>query len=148
MEYSNKASMDVMEDDCRILDYTVEEIQDYINRVRALIKKGKYSIPLHDSRKKNKRFIERYNLSNKKRKKILSSLSIDDFCYGTRNRNEGYEDEILHVFSKEYEGTFPEGHKKIQIYIKMNLLEAGDKFVVAISFHQHTGSIKKILYKE
>lgn len=137
-----------IDEDYRILNYRKEDIQDYIDEVKELVSKGRYTIPLQVNRDENRKFIEKYNLNSKKRKKILESLTVCDFCYGTRNRNEGYEHEILYIFAKEYEDTFPEGHKKIQIYIKINLLEANNKFVVVISFHEYTGEIKRLFKKE
>lgn len=141
-------NVEEVDKDHRILDYTKEDIEEYIDKVRELVHKGKYTIPLQANRNENKRFIERYSLNSKKRKQILESLTVYDFCYGTRNRNEGFEHEILYVFFKEYEDTFPEGHKKIQIYIKMNLLEPNNNFVVVISFHEYTGEAKTLFEKE
>lgn len=141
-----------VEEDYRITDYTKEDIQEYLDKVKKLVEKDKYSIPLQENRNKNKKFVERYNLNNKKRKKILNSLNVYDFCYGTRNINQGYEHEILYVFSKGYEDTFPEGHKKIQIYIKTNLIESGEKspydFVIVISFHEYTGKVKTLFERK
>ena len=141
-------NVEEVDKDHRILHYTKENIQEYIDKVKELVGKGRYTIPLQANRNENKRFIERYNLNSKKRKQILENLTVYDFCYGTRNRNEGYEHEILYVFSKEYEDTFPEGDKKIQIYIKMNLLEPNNEFVVVISFHEYTGEVKTLFEKE
>lgn len=153
-EYSNSNDngevnhRDMLDKDRRILEYTKSDIQDYIDTVKNLVSKGKYTIPQESNREENKKFIERYQLKRSKIDKILGSLTVYDFCYGTRNRNRGFEQEILYVFSKEYEGTFPEGHKKIQIYIKMNLIKPNDNFVVVISFHEDTGPMKTLFERE
>ena len=84
---------DMIEEDHRILDYTVENIEKYIDQMKILVEKGKYDIPQQANRAENKKFIQRYRLRMRDIENILDSLNVYDFCYGTRNRNKGFEKE-------------------------------------------------------
>ncbi len=138
----------MLEEDHRILEYTIGDIEEYIDQIKILVGKGKYDVPQQANRAENKKFIQRYRLRMRDIENILNSLNVYDFCYGTRNRNKGFEKEILYVFSKEYEDTFPEGHKRIHIYIKMNLIKPNDNFVIVISFHEDTAPMKPLFERE
>lgn len=118
------------------MDKSYEEIKRYITEVKSSIKAGKYRIALHEKRQANLDLFKTYIIDEASSKKILMSLTADDFCEALQNEHEGFEAEELYVFAKEVTllQRFGTKEEKVALYIKFNKLE--NQFVIVISFHK------------
>lgn len=125
-------------------DYTRGEIDELLIKIKACVQENKYTIALNDNRQENIAFIREYNLDSAKQKKILLSIKTDDFCYSLRNRNAGYEYEILYVFAPivtQYDSSG--GEEELSMYVKFNIINTSKAdFLVVISFHRLNEEIK------
>ena len=79
-------------------NYTREEVQVILNKIKDCINDNQYIISQNQNRAENVQFINEYRLDEKKRKEILLSIEVDDFCHSLNNTNPGYEHEVLYVF--------------------------------------------------
>ena len=118
-------------------DFEPEEIQNYLARVRKFIEEDNYIIPVHENRQKNKRFMEDYKINTRREKEIITGLTYEDFCYAVNNEKEEYSHETLYVFCKELELNYFGEKKKVEVYLKFNLIDTEDnKELIVISFHE------------
>lgn len=126
------------------INFTPEEIKEYLSKLRKLIINDKYSIEQNKNRKENIEFIEDYKITTKKEKQILLGLEIDDFCYAVSNTNKGYEHEILYIFCKFHELDFWGTLENVEIYIKINMTQTwkGDDYAIIISLHKRNKPIR------
>lgn len=119
-------------------DYTREQIEEILNKIKAYVQENKYTIALNDKRQENIDFIIEYNIHNAKQKRILLDIKTEDFCYSLRNKNTGYEYEILYVFAPIvtlYDSGGEE--EELSMYVKFNIINTNTSdFVVVISFHR------------
>lgn len=125
----------------KITDFSADDIKDYLEEVKNLISKNKYSL---SPREENDEFTYKYRLKSAKIKEIMLNLQHLDFCYVAVNRKPAFAHERLYVFCKEYELDHWGEFETIKIYIKTNLtqLRNGDDFVIMISFHELKQPIK------
>lgn len=122
----------------KYLNYTKEEIEEYLENVRDLIKKNKFKIS-DVNREKNVDFIQKYRLSSRKQKEMLLSIETLDFCYAVDDYNTS---EKLYIFSKEYELDNWGTYEKINVYIKINVKKLiSDEYAIIISFHEREKEI-------
>lgn len=127
----------------KYIDFTIDEIKDYLSDIRRMIIEDKYSIAKNQNRQENIDFIEDYKIDSKKEKEILLGIEYDDFCYAVDNQNEGFEHEKLYIFCKGCEldkwGTL----EFVEIYIKTNMTQTrrGDDFMIVVSFHKRNKPI-------
>lgn len=75
-------------------DYTIDEIREILSIIKTCVSNGNYTVSLNENRLENIDFINTYNLTPAKRKRILLSLEVEDFCYSLNNLKSGFEDEI------------------------------------------------------
>lgn len=126
------------------LNFTKEEIEQYLNEFKAEIESENYTIQLGSRREKNKVFIEEYCLNEAKIKDILLSLNLFDFSKKLKNDSDNpkYKDEIIYLFGKSRKmckiygnenETDDEQYECVEIYIKIN--KTIDN-VFIISFHK------------
>ncbi len=127
----------------KFLDFTVDEIKDYLDRFRKCIIEGRYSISQNENRQENIDFIEDYKINTKKEHEILLGLQFDDFCYAVENDNIDFAHEVLYIFCKQHELDFWGTLEAVDIYIKVNMIETrkGDLFSVVVSFHRRNFDI-------
>ena len=117
-------------------DYSYDQIEAVLSKIKNCIKKNKYQISLNPRREDNLEFISRYNLRKEDQKSILLGIETDDFCYSLQNEHEGFEHEILYVFAPEVDLISAFGEDKtVVVYVKFNLIEESD-YTVVISFHE------------
>ena len=62
-------------------NYTHEEIDEVLSRIRSCVEKGRYSISLNENRQENKDFINEYNIRKDKQRAILMQIQTEDFCH-------------------------------------------------------------------
>ena len=125
-------------------NYTREEVQDILNKIKDCINDNQYIISQNQNRAENVQFINEYRLDEKKRKEILLSIEVDDFCHSLNNINPGYEHEVLYVFCPQRNLFDIFGEEEfVDIYTKFNIIEykIDKKRVVTISFHKRNKPI-------
>ena len=72
-------------------NYTREEINAILEKIKSCVKKNRYVISLNENRQENIAFIEEYNIRSEKQRAILLQIEAEDFCYSLQNTNIGYE---------------------------------------------------------
>jgi hypothetical protein len=128
----------------KILNFTSDQIKEYLDKFRKCILESRYSISRNNNRQENIEFIEDYKINTKKEQEILIGLQFDDFCYAVENDNPDYPDEVLYIFCKQRELDFWGTLETVEIYIKINMIKtrSGDLFSVVVSFHKRNYKIK------
>ena len=124
-------------------NYTREEIQNVLDKIKTWVSSGKYTISLNEKRQENIEFINEYNIRSDKQKSILMQIEVEDFCHTLQNTKPGYEYEILYVFVPQVELYNADGEEEtVDIYTKFNIIDLpkGNRTVV-ISFHKRNKSI-------
>ena len=125
-------------------NYTREEVQVILNKIKDCINDNQYIISQNQNRAENVQFINEYRLDEKKRKEILLSIEVDDFCHSLNNTNPGYEHEVLYVFCPQRNLFDIFGEEEfVDIYTKFNIIEykIDKKRVVTISLHKRNKPI-------
>lgn len=125
-------------------NYTREEVQVILNKIKDCINDNQYIISQNQNRAENVQFINEYRLDDKKKKEILLSIEVDDFCHSLNNTNPGYEHEVLYVFCPQRNLFDIFGEEEfVDIYTKFNIIEykVDKKRVVTISFHKRNKPI-------
>lgn len=125
-------------------NYTREEVQVILNKIKDCINDNQYIISQNQNRAENVQFINEYRLDEKKRKEILLSIEVDDFCHSLNNTNPGYKHEVLYVFCPQRNLFDIFGEEEfVDIYTKFNIIEykIDKKRVVTISFHKRNKPI-------
>lgn len=121
-------------------NYTEEEVKEFLMKFKQLVQEGKYYIPDTDKKPKNKKFIKKYNLTLKQRKRMLLALETTDFCYTVKDDDN--ENEVLYIFAKEYELNNWGIKEQVLVYIKIVIKK--ENYTVIISFHEPEKNIKKL----
>ena len=117
---------------------TKGQVEKILSVLKTCVKEDRYKIALNMNRKENMRFIQEYNLTDKKQKEILLKVGVNDFCGSVYNRKNGFGHEVLYVFSPRITLWNMDGFEEsVNIYIKLNItLYSGNKHVIAVSFHK------------
>ena len=122
-------------------NYTIEDINDILVKIKEHIRNGRYKISLNRNRQNNLQLIQMYNLNTNRIKNILLSIEATDFCYSTQNRHINYSNEVLYIFAPTVELIDIFGEENtVTLYIKFNIIDS-DQFVIVISFHELQYSI-------
>lgn len=125
-------------------NYTREEIDIILNKIKSCVSNNRYTISLNENRKENIDFINEYNIRSDKQKSILLQLKTEDFCHTLQNTKIGYEYEVLYVFVPQVQLFNADGEEEmVDIYTKFNLIDMpnGSRTVV-ISFHKRNKPIE------
>ena len=124
------------------MNYSVTEIDAYLQSVKALIKCDKYRIDTNSKRSANKDLFLKYVIDEALAKDILLSLTPYDFSEVRHNSHVGYEHELLYIFGKDVElwERFRDNPKIVSLYLKFNKLD--DKLLIVISFHEQEYPIR------
>ena len=124
-------------------NYSHEEIEDILAKIKACVSAGKYTISLNERRQENIDFINEYNIRTDRQKSILMQIKVEDFCHSLQNTNIGYEYEVLYVFVPQVQLFNADGEEEtVDVYTKFNVLDlpSGSRAVV-ISFHKRNKPI-------
>ncbi len=119
-------------------NYTHEEIEDILAKIKACVSAGKYTISFNEKRQENIDFINEYNIRSDKQKSILMQIEVEDFCHSLQNTNIGYEYEVLYVFVPQVQLFNADGDEEtVDVYTKFNIIDlpSGSRAVV-VSFHK------------
>ena len=124
-------------------NYTKEEIDVILEKIKNCVGNNKYTIALNENRQENIDFINEYNIGSNKQKSILLQLRTEDFCHTLQNTKIGYEYEVLYVFVPQIKLFNADGKEEmVDVYTKFNIIDmpSGSKTVV-ISFHKRNKPI-------
>lgn len=124
-------------------NYTKEDIEVVLDKIKSCVGNGKYTIALNENRQENIDFINEYNIRSNKQKSILLQLKVEDFCHTLQNTKLGYEYEVLYVFVPQVQLFNADGVEEvIDVYTKFNLIDLPNgRRTVVISFHKRNKSI-------
>lgn len=125
-------------------NYTREEIDAVLEKIKSCVRNNKYTIALNENRQENIAFINEYNIRSDKQKSILLQLKTEDFCHTLLNTKIGYEYEVLYVFVPQVQLFNADGlEETVDIYTKFNIIDMpnGSRTVV-ISFHKRNKPIE------
>ena len=119
-------------------DYTKEQINEVLNKIKDCIINNNYTISLNRNRQENIKFINEYNIRSVKQKNILLSIKVEDFCYTLQNIKIGYEHEVLYVFVPQVKlFNADDIEEMVNVYIKFNLIDkSNENYAVVISFYR------------
>ena len=124
-------------------DYTREEIDVVLSRIKSCVEKGRYIISQNENRQKNIDFINEYNIRSDKQKSILMQIQTEDFCHSLQNTKIGFEHEVLYVFVPQVQLFNADGEEEtVDVYTKFNIIDlpSGSRAAV-ISFHKRNKPI-------
>lgn len=124
----------------KYLNNTRQEIGEFLEKFKALVKNRKFIIPQNNKRIDNRQFMQKYHLNLKKQIQMLLEIQASDFCYSVDNDKDSSE--RLYVFLKEYYLDNWGIIEKVVVYIKI-VIKIED-YTVIISFHEPQKSIKKL----
>lgn len=118
------------------INYSKEDIAEYLIDVRSAVETGKYQIVRNQKRPDNNKLFEDYVIDTEHAKTIIMSLEPEDFSDAVQNEHIEHSDETLYIFGKEVSLTerFGTKVKNVPLYIKTNKVEGG--YVFVISFHE------------
>jgi hypothetical protein len=124
-------------------NYSREQIAAILTTIQECVREGRFVISKNENRQKNVDFINEYNLSSKRQKKILLKIEPEDFCHSLQNTNIGFEHEVLYVFCPQVMLLNFDGIEElVDVYIKFNLIDINSgKRVVVISLHKRNKPI-------
>lgn len=66
-------------------NYTREEIDAVLSKIKSCVEKNKFIISLNENRKENIDFINEYNIYGNRQRSILMQIETDDFCHSLQN---------------------------------------------------------------
>ena len=124
-------------------DYTREEIDAVLAKIKACVEKNMYIISQNEKRQENIDFINEYNIRSDKQKSILMQIETEDFCHSLQNTKIGYEYEVLYVFVPQVQLFNADGEEEtVDVYTKFNVIDLpfGNRAVI-ISFHKRNKPI-------
>jgi len=119
-------------------NYTREEIDAVLSRIKSCVEKGRYTISQNENRQENIDFINEYNIRSDKQKSILMQIQTEDFCHSLQNTKIGFEHEVLYVFVPQVQLFNADGEEEtVDVYTKFNIIDmpSGSRAVV-ISSHK------------
>lgn len=119
-------------------NYTREQIDAILDKIKDCVVNNKYTIALNENRKENIDFINEYNIRSDKQKSILLRLRTEDFCHTLQNTKIGFEYEVLYVFVPQVQLFNADGEEEtVDIYTKFNVIDMSNgSRTVVISFHK------------
>lgn len=118
--------------------YTREQIVLILQTIQDCVRERRFYISKNENRQENIDFINEYNITGKRQKKILMQIAPDDFCHTLQNTKPGYEYEVLYVFCAQVRLFNFEGNEAmVDVYTKFNIIDiSAGRRVVVISFHK------------
>ena len=124
-------------------NYTHEEIDTYLAKVKKCVNENRYIISQNENRQENIDFINEYNIRVNKQKEILMQIATEDFCHTLQNAKAGFEHEVLYVFVPRVQLYNSDGEEEtVEIYTKFNFIDLpGENRTVVISFHKRNNPI-------
>ena len=115
------------------MNITKSDVEKYLSDVFVAVRTGRFQI---SPRQKNQDIYKRYVFTEDDAKKVILSLSTNDFSDAVRNEHPEHREEILYIFGKDIKllSRFEETEEEVSLYIKFNKL--ANQFLIVISFHK------------
>lgn len=115
------------------MNITKSDVEKYLSEVFAAISVGRYIIA---PRLKNQDIYLDYVFTEDDAKKVILSLTAEDFSNAVQNDHPQHPEEILYIFGKEIKllPRYGDAEENVSLYIKFNKLT--NRYVIVISFHK------------
>ncbi|MCI9292533.1 MAG: hypothetical protein HFF01_08090 [Erysipelotrichaceae bacterium] len=128
---------------------TNAEILEVLHTIHICAKHRHFTISMNHNRMENVAFLHEYGLKSECLIQILSSLTVEDFCYKCKNAKKGFEQEDLYVFVPKVQ-LMHEGRKEcVEIYIKCNFIQVKRRMhLIVISFHKKRKQVQYAFQKK
>lgn len=115
------------------MNVTKSDVKKYLSDVFSAVEAGRYQIA---QRQKNQDIYMDYVFTEEDAKKVILSLTEDDFSDAVQNDHPRHPEEILYIFGKDIKllPRFGGSEETVSLYIKFNKLV--NQYVIVISFHK------------
>ena len=115
------------------MNITKSDVEKYLSDVFVAVSTGRFQI---SPRQKNQDIYKRYVFTEDDAKKVILSLSTNDFSEAVRNEHPEHSEEILYIFGKDIKllSRFEEIEENVPLYIKFNKLT--NQYLIVISLHK------------
>lgn len=115
------------------MNITKSDVEKYLSDVFVAVSTGRFQI---SPRQKNQDIYKRYVFTEDDAKKVILSLSTNDFSEAVRNENPKHSEEILYIFGKDIKllSRFEKIEENVPLYIKFNKLT--NQYLIVISLHK------------
>lgn len=115
------------------MDVTKSDVEAYLLDVFASVNAGRYQI---SPRPKNQSIYVDFVFTEADAKKVILSLTADDFSDAVQNDHPKHPEEILYIFGKNIKllPRYGSEEELVSLYIKFNKLTG--RYLIIISFHK------------
>lgn len=117
----------------KLLNVTKTDVEQYLADVYAAVQTGRYQIA---PRQKNQDIYLDYVFSETDAKRVILSLTADDFSDAVSNDHPQHPEEVLYIFGKDIKllPRYGDAEETVSLYIKFNKLT--NQYLIVISFHK------------
>lgn len=109
------------------------EVEQYLSEVFDAVNAERYQI---SARQKNQDIYIDYVFTESDAKKVILSLTANDFSDAVQNEHLQHSQEMLYIFGKDISllPRYGGAEETVSLYIKFNKLE--NQYLIVISFHK------------
>lgn len=109
------------------------DVEKYLSDVYEAINAGRYQIA---SRQENQGIYMDYVFTEADAKRVILSLTAEDFSDAVQNNHPQHPEEILYIFGKNVKllPRYGGAEEMVSLYIKFNKLV--NQYLIVISFHK------------
>jgi len=115
------------------LSISKAEVEQYLSEVFDAVNAERYQI---SARQKNQDIYIDYVFTESDAKKVILSLTANDFSDAVQNEHLQHSQEMLYIFGKDISllPRYGGAEETVSLYIKFNKLE--NQYLIVISFHK------------
>lgn len=116
-----------------MLNVRKTDVEKYLSDVYEAINAGRYQIA---SRQENQGIYMDYVFTEADAKRVILSLTAEDFSDAVQNNHPQHPEEILYIFGKNVKllPRYGGAEEMVSLYIKFNKLV--NQYLIVISFHK------------